>query len=184
VFVLANSWLLEPLTVMQMRNTPGAEDLLSTTVQPTIVAAGAEQSQRPTAAQATVNVRLHPRDDAAAFLSRARTVTSPFPGVKVEWARAPGAKPPLASHTSDSYRLIAGLAARASNGATVAPALYVGSTDARHYAGVAENVYRFTPAVWSSDDIRSVMNANEKLSQANFARMIQFYHQLLSESAK
>jgi carboxypeptidase PM20D1 len=111
-------------------------------------------------------------------------VVSPFPGVQVDWARPPGPQSPVSSHKSEAYLKIAALAARASNGATVAPSIYVGSTDGRYYSGIARDVYRFTPAIWTGDDIRSVMNANEKLSEDNLARMIQFYHQLLAETAK
>lgn len=183
-FVLANGWALEPLVHMQIQNTPGAEDLLSTTVQVTAIAAGASQTLRPASADAIVNVRLHPRDTPDAFLARARAVVSPYPEVKLEWARKPGPRIPISSRTSDAYRLIEALARNASGGATVAPSLYAGSTDARHYTAVAGDVYRFTPAVWGVEDLRTVMSANERLSRENLRRMIVFYEQLMSESAK
>jgi carboxypeptidase PM20D1 len=183
-FVLANSWALEPIVHMQIQNVPGAEDLLSTTVQVTRIAAGATQTLRPASADATLNVRLHPRDPPAQFLARARAVISPYPDVRLEWATKPGPRIPISSHTSSAYRLIEALARNASDGATVVPALYSGSTDARHYTSVAQDVYRFTPALWTPQDVRTVMNPNEHLSRENLRRMIMFYEQLMAESAK
>ena len=182
-FVVANSWLFEPLIMVQMRNSPGAADLLSTTVSPTVIAGGANRFLRPTEAVATVNVRLHPRDTPAQFLSRARAAVSPFPGVSLDWAEQPGERITIASDKSDAYHLIESIAAAASNNATVAPSLYIGSTDARHYTSAARDVYRFTPAIWTESDIINVMSAKEHISTGNLVRMIGFYQDLLGEAA-
>jgi carboxypeptidase PM20D1 len=183
-FVIANAWAFEPLILMQMRNSPGAEDLLSTTVSPTIVQGGDNQTLKPAEARATINVRLHPRDTPQGFLARARMIVSAFPGVTVAWESPPGPPIPIASDTSDAYRLIAAVAGDGAGHAAVAPSLYIGSTDARHYDGVARDAYRFTPAIWSADDIRNVMGPNEHLSGENFARMIAFYRSLIVEAAR
>ena len=182
-FIVANTWAFEPLVMMNVQNSPGAVDLLTTTVSPTVIEGGANQTQRPSEASASVNVRLHPQDTPSDFLARARNVVAAFPGVTLDWAELPEPPIPTASTTSDAYRLIAALASQAGNGATAAPSLFIGSTDARHYTGVARDVYRFTPAIWTTDDIRNVMSPRERLSQKNLARMIDFYQALISEGA-
>ena len=181
--VIANAWVFEPLILLQMRNSPGAEDLLSTTVSPTVVQGGDNQTLKPAEARATINVRLHPRDTPASFLARARMIVSAYPGVTADWENPPGPPIPIASDTSDSYRLIAALAGDMADHALVAPSLYIGSTDARHYVDVARDVYRFTPAIWSADDISDVMGPNEHLSDKNLGRMIAFYRSLIAEAA-
>jgi carboxypeptidase PM20D1 len=65
----------------------------------------------------------------------------------------------------------------------VAPTLVLGATDSRHYAAVAENVYRFTPALLTDEEIAGVHGVNEKISVANVARMVKSYIYLMSAGA-
>ena len=51
----------------------------------------------------------------------------------------------ISSTTSSSYALIAALSHAILPDAPVAPGLVLAGTDSRHYADVAENVYRFQP---------------------------------------
>lgn len=182
-FVIANSWLFEPLILFQLRNAPGAEDLIATTVSPTVVEGGANQTLNPSEARAMINVRLHPRETPEQFIERARMIVSAFPGVTLEWEEEPGPPIPMSSDKSAAFRLVATLASKSAGNVTVAPCLYIGSTDARHYTGVAQDLYRHTPALWNDDDVRNVMGPREHLSRDNLARMIGFYKSIIVEAA-
>jgi carboxypeptidase PM20D1 len=67
--------------------------------------------------------------------------------------------------------------------APVAPGLVLGGTDSRHYAGVAENVYRFQPLLFTAEDLERPHGVNERLSVANLERMIRFYVGLMEAGA-
>ena len=65
----------------------------------------------------------------------------------------------------------------------VAPGLMVGATDSRHFAGIATNVFRFSPVYAKSEDLSRFHGTNERLSVENYADMIRFYHRLMQNCA-
>ena len=66
-------------------------------------------------------------------------------------------------------------------GALTTPYLVVGGTDARHYAPVTENAFRFSPNVLDPTDTQRVHAVNERRSFENTARMASFYIAFLQE---
>jgi carboxypeptidase PM20D1 len=92
---------------------------------------------------------------------------------------------PVSDVNSSSYALIAATArAVAPNGAPIAPGLVLGATDSRHFAGVAENVYRFAPAVFNDADLAGIHGTDERLSIANLERMARYYAMLMESGAE
>jgi carboxypeptidase PM20D1 len=130
-----------------------------------------------------INFRIHPRDDAADLLRRARQEVADLDGVTIEWAEEPRDASPISSTTSASYGLIAALSHAMLPDAPVAPGLVLAGTDSRHYAEVAENVYRFQPILLTSEDLEMPHGLNERLSVDNFERMIRFYIGLMEAGA-
>ena len=65
----------------------------------------------------------------------------------------------------------------------VAPGLMIGATDSRHFDGVADNIYKFSPVRAKPEDLKRFHGTNERISTANYAELIQFYHQLLRNAA-
>lgn len=58
-----------------------------------------------------------------------------------------------------------------------------GRPDARHFEAVADDVYRFTPVRAGPADLQRFHGTDERLSVANLAEMIRFYHRLLRLAA-
>ena len=179
----ANEWLFSPLINQQLGADPRAAALLRTTIAPTMLEGGPKENVLPGRAIAMINFRLHPRDTAAGILATARAAVRGVPGVTVEWASPPAEASPQSSTVSDSYALIAAVAREAGGGAPVAPTLVLGGTDSRHYAGVAENVYRFAPAMLTDEEIAGVHGVNERVSVVNIDRMIKGYGRLMATGA-
>jgi carboxypeptidase PM20D1 len=179
----ANEWLFSPVINNQLGADPRAAALLRTTVAPTMLEAGPKENVLPGRATALINFRLHPRDTSTEILEQARSAVRGVPGVTVEWVSPPREASPVSSTISDSYALIAGMARAAAGGAPAAPTLVLGGTDSRHYAEVAENIYRFTPALMTDEEIAGIHGVNEKLSVANVERMIRGYIQLMATGA-
>lgn len=63
--------------------------------------------------------------------------------------------------------------------ALIAPTLSLGGTDARHFAGLADNVYRFAPIVLGRDDLPRIHGTDERIAVADYARAVAFYERLL-----
>jgi carboxypeptidase PM20D1 len=66
--------------------------------------------------------------------------------------------------------------------ALVAPGISVGATDARHYAGMSDSIYRFSPIRLhkETDDPARIHGTNERVSVENFAESVRFYGQLIT----
>jgi carboxypeptidase PM20D1 len=180
---VANEWLFAPLLRQRMAGNPAANALLGTTIAPTMIAAGSRPNVLPGEATAMINFRIHPRDDAADLLRRARQQVADLEGVTVEWAEEPRDASPISDSTSSSYALIAALSRNMLPDAPVAPGLVLAGTDSRHYSDVAENVYRFQPILLTAEDLEMPHGLNERLSVDNFERMIRFYIGLMEAGA-
>jgi carboxypeptidase PM20D1 len=179
----ANEWLFSPLINQRLGADPLAASMLRTTVAPTMVEGGPKDNILPGRAMARINFRLHPRDSAASILSRAQAAVKDIPGVTVEWDRPPNEASPVSSTSSDSFALIAGMARAVAPDALVAPSLVMAGTDSRYYTGVAQDVYRFAPAMFDTDDIGGIHGKNERLSVDNLSRMIKGYAHLMAAGA-
>ncbi|MGQ0532617.1 MAG: M20/M25/M40 family metallo-hydrolase [Caulobacteraceae bacterium] len=180
---VSNEWLFAPLLRQRLKGDPAAQALLGTTVAPTMIEGGVRPNVLPGEATAMINFRIHPRDTPADLLRRARQQVANLEGVTVDWAEEPHEASAISSTTSSSYALIAGLSRNILQDAPVAPGLVLAGTDSRHYEGVAENVYRFQPILFTAEDLERPHGLNERLSIENFERMIRFYMGLMEAGA-
>ena len=89
----------------------------------------------------------------------------------------------MASQTSDGYGLISRTVQELFPGVVVAPGLMIGGTDSRHMAGVAENVYRFSPVRARAEDLSRFHGTDERISVENYVEMIRFYETLIRHAA-
>lgn len=179
---MANLWLFRPLVEAQVAQSRAGEALMRTTVAPTMLRGGAKENVLPQESFAVVNLRLHPRDAKDAALARLQAAVAGIEGVEIiPFARGQDASP-VSSATSGAYALIAAAARSvAPEGTPIAPGLVLGATDARHYAGVAKDVYRFSPAVLNDADLAGIHGTDERVSIANLERMTRFYALLIAQ---
>lgn len=180
---VSNEWLFAPLLRQRMEGDAAAQALLGTTIAPTMIDGGVRPNVLPGEATAMINFRIHPRDSADDLLRRARRAVADLDGVTVDWAETPRDATAISSTTSSSYALLAALSRDILPDAPVAPALVLAGTDSRHYSEVAENVYRFQPIVLTNEDIEGLHGVNERISIANYERMIRFYIGLMEAGA-
>lgn len=176
---LSNAWLLGPLVRAQMEAQPAGRAMLRTTTALTTFHAGDKENTLPGEASAHVNFRLLPGDTSEAVVERVRQAVHDetilvrpqgpsWPASKVSTTDAPG------------YRRIERTIREVFPGAVVAPGLMVGATDSRYFERVADQTYRFSPVRASPQDLPRFHGTDERVSIANFADMIRFYHRLLS----
>jgi carboxypeptidase PM20D1 len=181
--VIANEWLFGPLLQARLSQDRTARALMGTTIAPTVISGGDRANVLPAEATALINYRFHPRDTAAEILERARAEVADLEGVDVDWEKPPLDATSVSSTTSTSYALLAALSRNVIPDAPVAPGLVLAGTDSRHYAEVAENVYRFQPMLFAAEDLEGIHGTNEHLSFANLERTIRFYVGLMEAGA-
>lgn len=180
--VLSNLWLFKPLLLREFDKGGATRAMVRTTTALTIFNAGDKDNVLPGNAEATVNFRLLPGDTQASVTEHVRDTVknerisiAPFAGNTDP--------PPVTGAASPSYRALNRTIREIFPDVVVAPGLMVAATDSRHYAGLTDNIFRFSPVRATSDDLKRFHGTNERLSIANYADMIRFYRRLLQNTA-
>jgi carboxypeptidase PM20D1 len=176
---LANLWLFGGAVKKRLEALPTTNAVIRTTTAPTIIHAGDRPNVMPGQARAAVNFRLRPGDTIAAVCDHVRRVIDD-PRVKFEvresWAWEAS---PVSETDVTSYAILSRTIQQVFENVPVTPFLVLGATDARHYSGLCDQVYRFTPLVASAEDIHRVHGINERVSIAALGKLVQFYIQLI-----
>jgi hypothetical protein len=89
----------------------------------------------------------------------------------------------VADVESPYYIRLSRLVREAFPNTVVSPFLVIGGTDARHYAPVTDNAFRFTPAYLDKAGLQSIHAVNERISFENCAIMVSFYIAYIEEMA-
>jgi len=175
---LSNLWLFGPVVESQLKKTASTNAMLRTTTALTIMNAGNADNVLPGRATAAVNFRLLPGDSSDTVAEHVTKVVG-NPGVSVAKAAGFSEASRVAASDAPGFRLVARTLRELHPDVVVAPGLMLGATDSRHFEGVADNIYKFSPVRAGPDDLKRFHGTNERISSANYAEMIQFYHQLL-----
>jgi len=181
--MLSNLWLTGPLVQGQLEKSPSSNAMLRTTTALTIVRAGNKDNVLPGRAEAAVNFRILPGDT---IDSVEKHLKSALGNDAIQVKRYPGNSEPSPVSPTDStgYRAIEQSVRQTFPDAVVAPGLMTAATDSRHFSLVSDAVYRFSPFRVKAEDLARFHGTNERLSIANYGEMIQFYQQLLRNTAQ
>lgn len=179
---LSNLWLFRPLLLREFAKTGPTEATVRTTTALTIFNAGDKDNVLPGHAEATVNFRLIPGDTQASVTEHVRETINndriairPFPGNTDP--------PPVTGTESASYRTLNRTIREIFPDVIVAPGLMVAATDSRHYVGITDKIFRFSPVRATGEDLKRFHGTNERLSVEGYADMIRFYRRLLENTA-
>ena len=179
---LSNMWLFKPIIEQQLKKVASTNATLRTTTALTVFNAGNADNVLPGRANATVNFRLLPGDSSDAVVDHVTQAVGNA-GVKIEKAAGFSEASKVAHTDAAGYQLIARTVRQLNADVIVAPGLMIGATDSRHFDGVADNIYKFSPVRAKPEDLKRFHGTNERISTANYVELIQFYHQLLRNAA-
>ncbi len=175
----ANRWLFTPLILSTYLKSAGGAAAVRTTMVPTIFQSGVKDNVVPTAARATLNLRLLPGLSSAAALAQVRAWL-PDPRVKVTVVPNEIAEPsPETGQPAAAlgYQLIERHIRQQVPEVITTPFLFVAASDSRHFATLTPNVYKFSPMT----DPVALHGINEHLSVASFQHCLGFYEGLLRD---
>jgi carboxypeptidase PM20D1 len=176
---LANLWLFAPLVTRALEVSPETNALVRTTTAPTILQAGIKENVLPVRARAVVNFRVLPGDSTAAVLAHV-TATVADQRVAATPLRTTLSEPsPESRVDSVGYGAIARTVREVFPGAIVAPSLVLGATDARHYASLGADVYRFLPLRMRAADLPRLHGIDERVAVDDWANAVRFYARLI-----
>jgi carboxypeptidase PM20D1 len=173
-FAMANGWLLEPVILSILSESPASGALIRTTIAPTMLSGGIAENVLPQVATATINYRLLPGDTAEQVVADARRRIGD-PGIEIrvvgEAAEASG----ISDLWSPAARPLVDAARAVFPDAVVAPGLGVAISDTRRYAGIAERSFFFLPTRVSGPDLDRIHGIDERISLKHYGEMIRFY---------
>lgn len=185
--LFANTWLFGGILKTQLEKSNVMNASIRTTTAPTIFNAGVKDNVLPSKAEAVVNFRILPGDDLRSVyemvlerIGDERVKVKPFEGETLEGGS--GWDPSPVADTESAYFLRTSHLIRAVfQGSLAAPYLVLGGTDARHYAPVTDNAFRFTPVEIDKAELKGVHGVNERLSIENCEKMVGFYIAYIQE---
>jgi carboxypeptidase PM20D1 len=178
---LSNLWLFGPVVQAQLERTASTNAMLRTTTAPTIVQAGNKENVIPGVAEAIVNFRILPGETRETVVRHVRAVVGN--GIEVKEMSGGVDPTPVTSTRSPSYQLIQRTLRALFPDVIVAPALYIAGSDSQHFVRLSDNIYRFSPVRAAAADLPRLHGTNERISSANLAELVRFYHQLLRNAA-
>ena len=178
--VFKNMWLFGPVVQHILEASPDSNATLRTTAAATVFRAGTKDNVMPSHARAIVNFRLLPGDTIAGVTEHVRTVVND-PRVKMQ--PLPGELPSEPSQRSSvdspNFRRMQKTLAEVYPDTVVAPFVFVGATDSKHYARLTTDIYRFAPLRMTPTDLARFHGTNERVAVENFSQSIDFYVQLI-----
>jgi len=183
---LSNLWLFGPVVQTQLERAASTNAVLRTTTALTIVNAGNKDNVLPGRAEATVNFRILPGDRKEQVMEHMRGhVGAVVPASQFELYALPGAvdASKVAPTDSAQYRTLNRTIREVFPDALVAPGLMVAGTDSIHYGEISDHICKFSPVRAKAEDLKRFHGTNERLSIANYADAIRFYHRLITQLA-
>lgn len=129
-------------------------------------------------ARANVNVRLAIGDTVDAVVARVEKLIRAH---DVEIDQLAGGDPPPASPVDGpAWQALLGALADAEPDVAPIPYVQTGATDSRHFARIAQNIYRFSPLQMSRRQRESLHGADEHVAVDALTRGIEFYRLLVT----
>ncbi|MCH8556974.1 MAG: M20 family peptidase [Balneolia bacterium] len=177
-YAFANLWMFKTPLRRFLTTIPATDAALRTTTATTIFESGVKENLIPTLAKAVVNFRIHPNDSVEGVIEHVRRVINDD-DIKIEKLFGYIEPSSVSSVENQPYKQLSRSIRQIFPEVAVAPSLMVGATDARHYAAVSKNIYRFFPLRAEQSDLDRVHGTNERLSIENYGEMIQFYGRLV-----
>ena len=180
--LMANLWLFRPIVERSLASAPATNAGIRTTTAATIVEGGLKDNILPTEARAVVNFRILPGDTSDQVIAHvtsavndARVNVSRFGGSHVEASAVSNIHAP-------GFGMIQRTLRQLDPELRVAPGLVVAGTDAKHYAALSNNIYRFAPLRLRPEDMKRLHGLNERVSVKDYAAGVRFYYQLIKNS--
>jgi carboxypeptidase PM20D1 len=181
--VFANLWLTRSLVIRTLAGAPSSNAMIRTTTAPTIFQAGTKENVLPSRARAVVNFRILPGDSVAGVVAHVRRTVADT-SIRVRAMETFSSEPSPVSRTDgEPFRVLERSIRQSAPDAVVAPYLVVGGTDARHYAGLSDAVYRFIPVRMEQADLDRIHGTDERIAVRDYEAAIGFYRQLLLNAA-
>jgi carboxypeptidase PM20D1 len=179
---LSNLWLLDGVVAWGLTKDSASAASVRTTTAPTIFEAGSAENVLAQQARAVVNFRILPGDTVDSVRAHVVDVIDDA-DIGVECIGACRDPSRTSGIDTEGFAVIGGAIAQTFDGVIVTPYLVVGGTDARHYEGLSDAVYRFLPLQIRSEERAMLHGTNEQVAVEAVGTAVRFYAAILRSSA-
>lgn len=178
---LANLWLFEPLVLSTIIKSKSSAAIARTTTAVTMLQSGTKSNVLPTIATAVVNLRILPGDTIDNIKAHLERVIDDS---RVVLSTELGTEASAVSPTDNiGFKLIESSIRRLDDNVLVTPYIVIGATDARHFQGLSDNIYRFMMVSLNADTLKRFHGLNEQIAVEDYLNAIQFYYAMLEQTA-
>lgn len=154
--------------------------IVRTTAAVTQLSGGLAANALPETAEAVVNVRVAVGSSVAEAVEHVRRAVRD-PEVRID-VLDPSEPSPVSPMEGPAWERVAHAVEAVHPNAAVTPYVMLGASDSRHFTGIAEAVYRFTPFELSGEERGALHARDERIRVATWLRGIAFYRHLLASS--
>ena len=93
---------------------------------------------------------------------------------------------PISPYNGDSfgYQTIRSSIQQVFPNIAIIPGMMYAATDTRWYLNFTQNIYRFSPAYITLADFSIVHGHNERISENNYLKLVNFYHHVMLNANK
>ena len=181
--IFANLWLTQSLVERRLETNPSTNAMIRTTTAATVFQAGTKDNILPTFAKASVNFRILPGDTVASVFAHVRRVINDERVSAVIGGAFQAEPSSVSSRDSESFRTLEATIQSLAPEAIVSPYLVVVVTDARYFAELSRNVFRFLPLRLTALDLERMHGIDERIAIDQYETAIRIYRQLLVNAA-
>jgi carboxypeptidase PM20D1 len=171
---------LGPAITRMMTARPHTEALVRTTTAPTVIRGGVKANVLPQHAHALINFRILHGDSVASVLEHCqRIVDDDDVAISISGMRSEPS--PISPSEGATFDLISSIVREMLPDVAITTGIVPGATDSRHYNDVVDTRYNFAPVVFTQADLDRIHGTDERISRANYARIIEFNRRLIEK---
>jgi acetylornithine deacetylase/succinyl-diaminopimelate desuccinylase-like protein len=167
------------------KNEPRYASMLHTSISPTIIAGGYRSNVIPSEAKATLDVRMMPEEDPAAFLAAVQRVINNPAVVAKYTSNTSRPVPPPAKLDSEAFRVIRSAVAR-NYDAVAIPMMGTGATDMAQIRNKGAQCFGIGPAADLEDASKgyAAHSDQERVLEAEVYRFVRFSYEVVYDLAR
>lgn len=179
--IFANMWLTEPLVERILSGSKTTNAAVRTTTAVTMAQGSTKDNVLPSVAHAVVNFRIMPGESGESVKAYVESVIdNPEISVTIEGGFS-GEPSAVSKSDNDSFNMLKDAIYRVTQDdqLIVAPYLVTGGTDAKHYTGLSDSIYRFAFNRFTPETLERMHGINEQIKVDDYVDLVKFFRELI-----
>ncbi|MCC8143951.1 MAG: M20/M25/M40 family metallo-hydrolase [Tannerellaceae bacterium] len=174
---IANQWLLKPLLIKSLSNSPASNALIRTTTAISMAKGSDAANVLTSVAEVTVNFRILPGSSVADVIRHVEDICE---GYQVDLVVISEREPStLSPEDVRAFQVVRETVEKIYPEAIVSPYISVVGTDSYKYQIVSDHIYRFMPLYLNQYEQHTIHNENEHISIDNYGKLVRYFKEIM-----